>query len=63
MADGIAAVICRLAGWLPYSPLAPILHLQAPPSPVWAMPLPILTGYLVLTFLVRKLLARYLDLD
>ncbi|CAG9165962.1 Magnesium-transporting ATPase, P-type 1 [Cupriavidus laharis] len=57
------AAICLLGAWLPYSPLARILHLHEPPSSLWMMLVPILAGYLLLTFMVRSLLAGYLELD
>uniref|UniRef100_UPI003F490A05 magnesium-translocating P-type ATPase n=1 Tax=Cupriavidus yeoncheonensis TaxID=1462994 RepID=UPI003F490A05 len=55
--------ICLLGIWLPDSPFAAMLHLHAPPPSLWAMLVPILACYLLLTFVIRKLLARFLELD
>jgi Mg2+-importing ATPase len=55
--------ICVLGVWLPYSPVASLLHLHEPPSYIWMMLVPILAMYLLITFVVRRVLSRYLELD
>ncbi|CAG2160027.1 magnesium-translocating P-type ATPase [Cupriavidus numazuensis] len=55
--------ICVLGVWLPYSPAASVLHLHEPPSYLWTMLVPILALYLLITFVVRRVLSRYLELD
>lgn len=55
--------ICVLGIWLPYSPFAAVLHLHEPSSYIWTILVPILTMYLLVTFAVRRLLSRYLELD
>jgi Mg2+-importing ATPase len=55
--------ICVLGVWLPYSPVASVLRLHEPASYIWMMLVPILATYLLITFVVRRLLSRYLGLD
>jgi len=57
------AAICLLGLWLPYSPMAPALRLQPPPGVFWVMLWPIVIGYLLLTFAIRRVLARHFVLD
>ncbi|WER44709.1 magnesium-translocating P-type ATPase [Cupriavidus sp. WKF15] len=55
--------VCLFGIWLPYSPFASVLHLHEPTSSMWLMLGPVLAGYLLLSFGMRRLLARYLELD